>query len=99
MTTSRVNELRESLGTSAGFFLLAAIALVLYGAYIWLKVGSWPLITADSIRASLKMAPIQTAWVGVQDIIDYLMSVQLWLDCGVLSVALGWAALSLAKGR
>lgn len=97
MSVDQTEELRNAVGGAAALSLLAAVGLIGYGSYVWLRLGHWPVITASSVWASWSATSIQTGWAGVQKIIDFIMELQLWLVAAVASAVLGWLAGIIPK--
>ncbi|HEX8574556.1 MAG TPA: hypothetical protein VF759_17580 [Allosphingosinicella sp.] len=70
--------------------VLAGPGLLAYQAYRWLRWGAWHTI---SVRDWLEWASFGTprvGWVGVQRIIDFLLSLPLWLVTPAVGILLLW---------
>lgn len=79
--------------SAAGLCVLSAVAIPALLAFLWLKNGTWPHETvADALPD-----PPHADWVGVQKILDQLLTCPAWFALSVCCVIAGIACGLFAK--
>lgn len=88
----------ELMGRIGALLVLAAIGIVGWQCYEWLRFGEWPSLTVLSVLAWSKIRAPHTEWIGVQKMIDWVLqwpaSVPSFIFGAILT---GWAVSRLEE--
>lgn len=65
---------KAMIGWGILLMLIVTLCIIIYEAYVWLKMGVWPDIPLSTTLYYLNLSYPRVEWLGIQKIIDWLLN-------------------------